>query len=83
MTFAGRSYARWTLVDKHGFENRLSVSMKIKTRQKNANLMFASGTVDYSILEVRDIVIIVCRLIVGLFNAEIKLFFCMQLYDFK
>lgn len=51
MTFAGRSYARWTLVDKHGFENRLSVSMKIKTRQKNANLMFASGTVDYSILE--------------------------------
>lgn len=54
MTFAGRSYARWTLVDKHGFENRLSVSMKIKTRQKNANLMFASGTVDYSILELYD-----------------------------
>ncbi|CAI9732107.1 protocadherin Fat 1 isoform X3 [Octopus vulgaris] len=51
LTFAGRSFARWTLVDKHGFENRLSVSLRIKTHQKNANLMFASGSVDYSILE--------------------------------
>ncbi|GAB1601746.1 protocadherin Fat 1 isoform X5 [Argonauta hians] len=54
LTFAGRSFARWTLVDKHGFENRLSVSLKIKTHQKNANLMFASGSVDYSILELHN-----------------------------
>ncbi|XP_064610099.1 protocadherin Fat 1-like isoform X2 [Liolophura sinensis] len=49
MTFSGRSYARWRLVDK--MERRLSLAIKIKTRKATASLMYATGQRDYSILE--------------------------------
>lgn len=50
MTFSGRSYARWRLVDK--MERRLSLAIKVKTRKATASLMYATGQRDYSILEV-------------------------------
>lgn len=53
MTFAGKSYARWTLQDAFTIEKQLRLSLRIKTRKQVATIMFAKGKVDYSILEVR------------------------------
>ncbi|XP_033742919.1 LOW QUALITY PROTEIN: protocadherin Fat 1-like [Pecten maximus] len=52
MTFMGQSYAKWTLQDAFSIEQRLSLSLRIKTRRSTANIMFAKGNVDYSILEI-------------------------------
>ncbi|XP_069130300.1 protocadherin Fat 1-like isoform X3 [Argopecten irradians] len=52
MTFTGQSYAKWTLQDAFSIEQRLSLSLRIKTRRSTANIMFAKGNVDYSILEI-------------------------------
>lgn len=52
MTFSGNSFAKWTLMDEFTIEKRLSLSMRIKTHRSTASLMFATGDVDYSILEV-------------------------------
>ncbi|XP_052793607.1 protocadherin Fat 1-like isoform X3 [Mya arenaria] len=49
MTFAGNSYAKWTLLNP--IDMRLTLSMRIKTIKETASLMFAKGRVDYSILE--------------------------------
>ena len=50
LTFSGKSYAQYTLgtfIDRH-----LTVSIKIRTIHPTGNIMFASGRVDYSILEI-------------------------------
>lgn len=52
MTFSGNSFAKWTLKEEFTIEKRLSLSMRIKTHRSTASLMFATGDVDYSILEV-------------------------------
>lgn len=52
MTFSGNSFAKWTLKEEFAIEKRLSLSLKIKTHRSIASLMFATGDVDYSILEV-------------------------------
>lgn len=55
MTFSGNSFAKWTLMDEFTIEKRLSLSMRIKTHRSTASLMFATGDVDYSILEVSSL----------------------------
>ena len=55
ITFSGNSYAKWRLLES--IENRLSLSLRIKTRKESASLMYAKGRVDYSILEVGILVI--------------------------
>ncbi|XP_056011143.1 protocadherin Fat 1-like isoform X5 [Ostrea edulis] len=52
MTFSGNSFAKWTLKEEFAIEKRLSLSLKIKTHRSIASLMFATGDVDYSILEI-------------------------------
>ena len=52
MTFAGNSYAKWTLREEFTIERRLSLTMRVKTRRQRASLMYAKGQFDYSILEV-------------------------------
>ncbi|XP_061184166.1 protocadherin Fat 1-like isoform X2 [Saccostrea echinata] len=52
MTFSGNSFAKWTLKEEFTIEKRLSLSMRIKTHRPVASLMFATGDVDYSILEI-------------------------------
>ncbi|XP_071125252.1 protocadherin Fat 1-like isoform X4 [Mytilus edulis] len=52
MTFSGKSYAKWTLQDAFTIEQRLTLSLRIKTRKQLATIMYAKGKVDYSILEI-------------------------------
>ncbi|KAK6173109.1 hypothetical protein SNE40_016628 [Patella caerulea] len=52
MTFNGRSYARWTLTETTA--ERLTMSMRFRTRKSDCNLMYTKGRVDYSILEIKD-----------------------------
>ncbi|XP_067663318.1 protocadherin Fat 1-like isoform X2 [Haliotis asinina] len=52
MTFMGRSYARWELNLKTA--KQLTLSLWIRTRQLNANLMNTRGIADYSVLEIID-----------------------------
>ncbi|XP_046380464.2 protocadherin Fat 1-like isoform X3 [Haliotis rufescens] len=52
MTFMGRSYARWELNLKTA--KQLTLSLWIRTRQLNANLMNTRGIADYSVLEITD-----------------------------
>ncbi|XP_052280093.1 protocadherin Fat 1-like isoform X4 [Dreissena polymorpha] len=52
ITFTGSSYAKWTLHNK--IEERLSLSLRIKTIKETSCLMFAKGRVDYSILELKN-----------------------------
>ena len=52
LTFAGRSYAQYTL--KRSVERHLSLSLGFRTRYKVATIMHAEGQVDYSIMEIVD-----------------------------
>lgn len=60
MTFSGKSYAKWTLQDAFTIEQRLTLSLRIKTRKQLATIMYAKGKVDYSILEVKKITCLIC-----------------------
>nr|XP_031838717.1 fat-like cadherin-related tumor suppressor homolog isoform X2 [Nomia melanderi] len=55
ISFSGKSYARYridkTLI-RQTIEDRLSLSLRIRTVQLTGNLMYAAGKVDYNILEV-------------------------------
>ncbi|XP_011297771.1 fat-like cadherin-related tumor suppressor homolog isoform X1 [Fopius arisanus] len=55
ISFSGKSYARYK-IDKaqvrQTIEDRLSLSLRIRTVQPTGNLMYASGKIDYNILEV-------------------------------
>ena len=50
MTFSGRSYAQWILAKS--LERHMALSLRIRTRQSSAVLMYTQGLVDYSLLEV-------------------------------
>ncbi|XP_046748553.1 fat-like cadherin-related tumor suppressor homolog isoform X2 [Diprion similis] len=55
ISFSGKSYARYkidTSLTKHTIEDRLSLSLRIRTVQPTGNLMYAAGQIDYNILEV-------------------------------
>ncbi|XP_076446580.1 protocadherin Fat 1-like isoform X2 [Babylonia areolata] len=52
MTFSGRSYAKWTM--GHPTNKRMSLSLRFRTRQHTAILMYAKGQVDYSILAIEE-----------------------------
>ncbi|XP_076387964.1 FAT atypical cadherin kugelei isoform X3 [Megachile rotundata] len=55
ISFSGKSYARYR-IDKaqirQTIEDRLTLSLRIRTVQLTGNLMYAAGKVDYNILEV-------------------------------
>lgn len=55
MSFTGKSYAQYRVdksLVKKTLEDQLSLSLRIRTMQPTGNLMYASGKVDYNILEV-------------------------------
>ncbi|ESO94055.1 hypothetical protein LOTGIDRAFT_104487 [Lottia gigantea] len=52
MTFNGKSFARWTLTETT--EKRLTLSLRFRTRKPSCNVMYTTGQVDYSILEIKD-----------------------------
>ncbi len=51
LTFSGQSYVRWRL--NAPMQRRFSLSLEVRSVQKNARLVHAVGRVDYSLLEVR------------------------------
>lgn len=53
MNFNGTSYVRYTLVNL--IDRRLSLSLTIRTTTDKGMLMYSTGRVDYSILEVQNI----------------------------
>ncbi|KAJ8866041.1 hypothetical protein PR048_033565, partial [Dryococelus australis] len=55
VSFSGKSYAQYRIektVIKKTLEDQLSLSLRIRTVQPTGNLMYASGKVDYNILEI-------------------------------
>nr|XP_022919754.1 fat-like cadherin-related tumor suppressor homolog isoform X3 [Onthophagus taurus] len=52
MSFKGKSYSQYRIINKKAIEDQLSLSLRIRTMQPSGNLMYASGKVDYNILEV-------------------------------
>ncbi|VEN38816.1 unnamed protein product, partial [Callosobruchus maculatus] len=52
ISFGGKSYSQYRIVNKKSIEDQLSLSLRIRTVQPTGNLMFASGKVDYNILEI-------------------------------
>jgi protocadherin Fat 1/2/3 len=55
VSFTGKSYAQYRVdksLVKKTLEDQLSLSLRIRTMQPTGNLMYASGKVDYNILEV-------------------------------
>ena len=68
ITFSGNSFAKWTLLES--IENRLSLSLRIKTRKESASLMYAKGRVDYSVLEVKITII-------GMSLSKFMRFWCL------
>ncbi|XP_076646631.1 FAT atypical cadherin kugelei isoform X8 [Halictus rubicundus] len=55
ISFSGKSYARYKIVKtlvRQTIEDRLSLSLRVRTVQLTGNLMYAAGKVDYNVLEV-------------------------------
>ncbi|KAL1490534.1 hypothetical protein ABEB36_013210 [Hypothenemus hampei] len=52
ISFSGKSYSQYRIINKKSIEDQLSLSLRVKTVQPTGNLMYASGKVDYNILEV-------------------------------
>ncbi|XP_014600494.1 PREDICTED: fat-like cadherin-related tumor suppressor homolog isoform X3 [Polistes canadensis] len=60
ISFSGKSYAHYRIdkaMIRQTIEDRLSLSLRIRTMQPTGNLMYAAGKVDYNILEVANGVI--------------------------
>lgn len=53
ISFSGKSYSQYRIINKKSIEDQLSLSLRIRTVQPTGNLMYAAGKVDYNILEVR------------------------------
>ncbi|XP_065170403.1 fat-like cadherin-related tumor suppressor homolog isoform X3 [Atheta coriaria] len=51
ISFSGKSYSQYRIINKKSIEDQLSLSLRIRTLQPTGNLMYASGKVDYNILE--------------------------------
>ncbi|GLH14886.1 Fat-like cadherin-related tumor suppressor homolog [Gryllus bimaculatus] len=57
VSFSGKSYAQYRVDNslvKKILENRMSLSLRIRTMHLTGNLMYAAGKVDYNILEVEN-----------------------------
>ena len=55
ISFSGKSYARYKIdkaLVRQTIENQLSLSLRIRSVQPTGNLMYASGKVDYNVLEI-------------------------------
>ncbi|XP_053598514.1 fat-like cadherin-related tumor suppressor homolog isoform X2 [Microplitis demolitor] len=55
ISFGGKSYARYKIDHaqiRQTIEDRLSLSLRIRTVQPTGNLMYAAGKIDYNILEI-------------------------------
>jgi protocadherin Fat 1/2/3 len=55
ISFSGKSYARYKIdkmLARQTIENRLSLSLRVRSVQPTGCLMYASGKVDYNVLEV-------------------------------
>ncbi|XP_015840544.1 fat-like cadherin-related tumor suppressor homolog isoform X3 [Tribolium castaneum] len=52
ISFSGKSYSQYRIINKKSIEDQLSLSLRIRTVQPTGNLMYAAGKVDYNILEI-------------------------------
>ncbi|KAJ8918141.1 hypothetical protein NQ315_011598 [Exocentrus adspersus] len=52
ISFSGKSYSQYRIINKKSIEDQLSLSLRIRTLQPTGNLMYAAGKVDYNILEI-------------------------------
>ncbi|XP_017769468.1 PREDICTED: fat-like cadherin-related tumor suppressor homolog isoform X4 [Nicrophorus vespilloides] len=52
ISFSGKSYSQYRIINKKSIEDQLSLSLRIRTMQPTGNLMYAAGKVDYNILEI-------------------------------
>ncbi|XP_031337329.1 fat-like cadherin-related tumor suppressor homolog isoform X2 [Photinus pyralis] len=52
ISFTGKSYSQYRIINKKSIEDQLSLSLRVRTVQPTGNLMYASGKVDYNILEI-------------------------------
>ncbi|KAF5307382.1 hypothetical protein FQR65_LT07099 [Abscondita terminalis] len=52
ISFTGKSYSQYRIINKKSIEDQLSLSLRIRTVQPTGNLMYAMGKVDYNILEI-------------------------------
>ena len=55
MTMSGSSYILWRITQQ--LDRLLDLGMEVRTIQSSAKLMYAVGSVDYSMLEVNYIII--------------------------
>ncbi|KAK9874636.1 hypothetical protein WA026_005463 [Henosepilachna vigintioctopunctata] len=54
ISFTGKSYSQYHIINKKSIEDQLSLSLRIRTVLPTGNLMYAAGKVDYNILEVMN-----------------------------
>ncbi|XP_051157574.1 fat-like cadherin-related tumor suppressor homolog [Leptopilina boulardi] len=57
ISFSGKSYARYKIdktIVRETIEDRLQLSLRIRTVQMTGSLMYAAGKVDYNILEIAN-----------------------------
>ncbi|XP_045469521.1 fat-like cadherin-related tumor suppressor homolog isoform X5 [Harmonia axyridis] len=54
ISFTGKSYSQYHIINKKSIEDQLSLSLRIRTVQPTGNLMYSAGKVDYNILEVMN-----------------------------
>lgn len=52
ISFSGKSYSQYRIINKKSIEDQLSLSLRIRTVQPTGNLMYAAGKIDYNILEI-------------------------------
>lgn len=52
ISFSGKSYSQYRIINKKSIEDQLSLSLRIRTMQPTGNVMYAAGRVDYNILEI-------------------------------
>lgn len=52
VSFSGKSYAQYRIINKKAIEEQQNLSLRLRTMYPTGNLMFASGRVDYNILEI-------------------------------
>ncbi|KAJ8953022.1 hypothetical protein NQ318_015384 [Aromia moschata] len=52
ISFSGKSYSQYRIINKKSIEDKLSLSLRIRTVQPTGNLMYAAGKVDYNVLEI-------------------------------
>lgn len=54
VSFRSKSYAQYQIINKKAVEEQQILSLRVRTMYPTGNLMFASGKVDYNILEISN-----------------------------